>query len=78
MVPVTLPSVPNAVGVGGDGNGGHHALVDVKRIKHGVFGVVHDAVGVLVSHQLQGPCEGYGRIDVSQSVTDAPVVALTR
>ena len=78
VVPVTLPSVSNTVGVGRDGNGGHHALVDVKRIKHGVFGVIHNAVGVLVSHQLQGSCERNRRIDVGQSVTDAPVVALTR
>ena len=78
MVPIALPSVPNTVGVGRNGGGRHHVLVDFEGVPNVVFGVVHDAVAVLVSHQLKGASQSHGCVKVRQAVADAPVMAFSR
>ena len=75
VVPVSFPCVSNTVGVGRNGGCGHHAVVNIVGIPNGVFGVVHNAVGVLVPHELERSSQSHGGIDVGQSVSNPPVVA---
>ena len=78
MVPIALPRVANTVGVGGNGGGRHHVLVDIVGVPHVVFGVVNNAVAILISHQLEGSSQGNSGVKVREAVADAPVMALAR
>ena len=76
VVPIALPLVPDAVRVDRNRALAQHHVADFCRVPDRELREVHETVEVGVAQLLQRACQPHGGVDVHQTVTQAPIVAL--
>ena len=77
VIPVALPCVTDTVGIDWDRLNRHERGVDVVSVPNGVFGMVHDTVVVLVTHQLECASKRNSLVGIGKAVADSPIVTTT-